>query len=59
MTAIEALDRELARLHEELSSFTSTGDGYGEVLREISRVNTVLAGLAMTSPRAESIQEIS
>ena len=51
MTAIEALDRELARLHEELSSFTSTGGEYSDVLQEISRVNTILAGLAMTTER--------
>lgn len=52
MNTIEAIDRELERLHKELSSFNTDDDGellseYGDVLAEITRVNKLLCALAL------------
>lgn len=51
MTAIEAIDNELARLHEELSNETVQDNWYSEVLEEISRVNKLLGELALEQVR--------
>lgn len=54
MTAIEAIDKELARLHEELGSFSLSdygGEGmfqaYNSVLKEISKVTEILKECAL------------
>lgn len=54
MTAIEALDRELERLHNELSTFTEMVSEYDDVLREISRVNGVLSEVVRKEHNIES-----
>jgi hypothetical protein len=47
MEAIQAIDRELERLHNELSSFTDPSDcEYEEVFNEIKRVNSFLMEVA-------------
>jgi Holliday junction resolvasome RuvABC ATP-dependent DNA helicase subunit len=47
VTAIEAIDRELARLHEELESFSNAGSSYLDVLEEVSRLNKLLCEVAL------------
>jgi len=51
MTAIEALDRELERLHKELNTFTVTqygdNDEYNSVLEAINTVNETLETIAV------------
>ena len=46
MTSIEAIDKELDRLHKELATFQDCGDAYGGVLDAITRLNSTLANLA-------------
>jgi hypothetical protein len=52
MTIIEAIDRELIRLHNELQDFEYRGisqehnPGYHAVLNEINQLNQLLAAVA-------------
>lgn len=56
VNAIEAIDKELARLHEELDSLTNPeGDGYMEILELIGRLNAILGQVAMEQLRQTSV----
>jgi uncharacterized protein (UPF0335 family) len=46
MTKIEAINQELARLHDELDSFNSAeGVGYNQIVRQIERLVDLLEKL--------------
>lgn len=56
MTALEVLDRELARLHEELASFENISEEYLDVLHELSRLIGLLIQLALKEADAKKVQ---